>query len=255
MSKAVVVLWISLVAVAAGGVISVVRLQSTIAELEGTAAEQRVEQAELADAVERMTQLVRRLMTISAMRADEEQPLAGEDRSRSRRDPPGSLEEQVDDLSGMILPYREMMDQALRRKELREAAHAAAEEDRERYSREELAEIRELYRGGGRGSRGDPKRRQNLETLVEKYPESSVAGCATLQLARGVPAEQAEGYYRKAIQQYSDSYCHGGIQVGALARDRLADSYEENDQSDKAERLRAEIEREYPDWGEQGFHF
>ena len=254
MTKAIVVLALGLVAVAITGVITVSRLDDAIDELESMAAQRSAEQAELADAVERMTGLMRRVMTINAMRGDEEQEIVADDRRSPGDAPAGGLEEQVDELDAMIRPYREVLDQALRRQERRAAAQEQAEEDRERYSAEERAEIRQLYRGG-RGRRDDEERRANLEKLVEKYPESSVAGCATLRLARGAPNDQPESYYRKAIEQYGDSFCYGGMQVGALARERLAAHYEESGEAERAEQLRAELERDYPYWADHGFRY
>jgi len=246
MTKIVVVMWIALLGTAAGGVITYVRMSGAIEELEGTVERQRTELGELSDAVGRMSQMVRQVVTLSSMRGDDDAGLDPRERPRVRSNAPeGSVEAQIDELNDLILPYKDMMDQELRRKELRAAARERMEADRERYSEEELEEMRELYRGG-RGRRDDPERRQNLEQLVQKYPESSMTGCALLQLARGADPQEAESYYLKAIQGHSDSYCHGGMPVGAMARDRLAEYYEENGQGAKAVRLRGEIKRDFP---------
>ncbi|MBW2278678.1 MAG: hypothetical protein JRF63_14400 [Deltaproteobacteria bacterium] len=244
MNKIIVVLWVALMGTVAGGVITYVKLSGTIDELETTAEDQRTELAELSDAVGRMSQVVRQVVTLSSLRADEDTPLEQVERPRVRATD-GSLEAQVDELNDLISPYKELMDRELRRKEQRAAARARADLDKERFGEEELDEINELYRGG-RGRWGSEERRENLEELVEKYPEASMAGCALIQLAYGIPAEEAESYYLKAIQGHGDSYCFGGTQVGAIARDRLADHYEKTDQNAKAQGLRAEIKSEFP---------
>jgi hypothetical protein len=244
MSKLIVILWVAFTGAVASGVITFVKLSGAVDDLERSIEEQDARLDELSDAVGRMTHVVRQVATVSSMRADDDSMLEPIQRPRARAQD-GSLEAQVDELSELILPYKDLMDRELRRRDMRAAARERMEADRERYSEEELDEMRELYRGS-RGSRGDPERRENLEELVEKYPDSSVAGCALYQLGRGAEGAQAESYYLRAIQGHSDSYCHGGTQVGALARDRLADWYEENGQEAKAKRLRIEIKREYP---------
>jgi hypothetical protein len=246
MAKFVVILWVALMGAVAGGVIVYMRVSSSIEELEETAEQQRAEIAELNSAVGRMTQVVRQVVTVSSMRSDEDSPFEEVERPRRRaRSGDGSVEDQVDELSEMIQPYRELMEHELQRKKQRDAARAQRDADEERFSEEELEEINELYRGG-RGRRGSPERRENLEQLVEKYPEASMAGCALVQLAHGTSPEEAESYYLKAIRGYGDSYCYGGSLVGAMARDRLADHYEKIGQDGKAKQLRAEIKTEYP---------
>ena len=80
MGKAVATLSILLVAIGVAGAITVAQLHGAIGELEEAAAERDARQAELSAAVERMTQLMRRVMTINAMRGDEEQEIVADER-------------------------------------------------------------------------------------------------------------------------------------------------------------------------------
>ena len=245
MTKIIVVLWIVMLGAVAGGAITYLRLSSTIEELESTVEDQRAELEELSVSVGRMSQVVRQVVTLSALRADDAEGFAEvAERPRPRAAADGDLGAQVDELSNLILPYKDLMDRELKRREQRAAARARADLDDERYSEEEIEEMRELYRGG-RGGWGSEERRDNLKELVEKYPESSMTGCALLQLARVASDEEAESYYLQAIQGHSDSYCRS-TQVGAIGRDRLADYYEKIGQDGKAKKLRFEIKREFP---------
>ena len=246
MIRLVVILSIALAGVAGAGVITHFKMSGEVEELDSTIRQQQADLDKLSETVKQMSQVVRQVIAINSMRNGDEdmfedtKPLP--DRQRAGD---GSLEEQVDDLTDLIRPYRELMDQQMRRREMRAAARKRSDADKERYSQEELDEMRELYRGS-RGRWGSPEHRNNLEQLVEKYPESSMAGCAVLQMARGVSGEQAADFYLKAIDSYSDSYCFGGTQVGAIARDRLADHYEKTGQAGEAKNLRNDLKDKFP---------
>jgi hypothetical protein len=245
LGKAVAILWVAFAAALAAGTIAAVSLSSSIADVRRAIDDQGARIDEVSLAATRLSQTLRQVATLSSLRAQDEQPAGDTGRVRGHGKP-GSLEQQVDELSDRILPYRELMDQELRARELREAARRRIEADRERYSEEELADMRRLYRSG-RGRGDDAERRQNLEELIDKYPDSNLAGGAALRLAHGVPGPVAERWYLTAIDKYGDCYTHNGAQVGALARQGLADYYEENGQASQAKALRDELQQDYPD--------
>jgi hypothetical protein len=85
-----------------------------------------------------------------------------------------------------------------------------------------------------------------LEDLVAKYPKSTRAGCAVLELAQQSKGEVRKRYLGHAIASHGDAWCANGVQVGALARALLAMSDAELDRFDEAERIAREMMRLFP---------
>jgi hypothetical protein len=75
--------------------------------------------------------------------------------------------------------------------------------------------------------------------LVAKYPRSTRAGCAVLQLAQHSNGDARKRYLELAIANHGDAWCDNGVQVGALARALLAMSYADANRFDEAEAARA----------------
>jgi hypothetical protein len=133
---------------------------------------------------------------------------------------------------------------------LRAKAQDQIERERAVYSELELQDIDTRYRAAHRDDfptmlRGDAGR--ILIQLIADYPKSNRAGCAVLHLARLASGQERERYLRLAISNHSDAWCESGVQVGALARARLAVYYAGREKLDEAERLAEEIVTLFPD--------
>lgn len=86
-----------------------------------------------------------------------------------------------------------------------------------------------------------------LKDLVEKFPASNRAGCATLRLARLSSGLERERWLREAIDHHSDAYYLDGTSVGAMARLQLSAECSQAGRHTDAARLRQEIEEQFPD--------
>ena len=135
--------------------------------------------------------------------------------------------------------------------QVRERAKARLELERSRFSPAELEDIEARYRSAHELTVGEvmflrPVGAEILTDLIRTYPTSNRAGCATLELARHAKSPERERYLRQAITRYSDAWFETGVQVGALARGLLAMHYAGLGRFDEAERLAAELVRDYP---------
>ena len=119
-------------------------------------------------------------------------------------------------------------------------------EDREHYTKDQLDEIEQLYRAGSKNW-GTPQAKASLEKLIEAFPKANRAGCAVLYLGQMSEGDQAEKYFKQAIEQYGDCYYGDGVQVGPYAIFQLAFYYREHKQPDKADALFKQLVEEYPD--------
>ena len=243
MNKAVTILWFAFVIAVALGAYAIVRLSSANSQLELAIDEQSTRIDDLSNSVERMAQMMRQMVTIGSLRAPD--PVRAKDKGASGNDHDvADLEAQVDDLSNLILPYKELMEKQLHLKTLKEQARERMLEDTHIYSEKERKEIRKLYR---RGEWESDEKRGALEGLIEKYPKSNRAGCATLYLGHMALGEEKATYCQQAIDNHGDCFYGDGVQVGAFARHMLAKYYEESGQPDKANQLRSDLENNYPD--------
>ena len=112
---------------------------------------------DLSTSVERMAQKMRQMVTIGSQRAPD--PVRVKEAGASGNDNSvADLEAQVDDLSNLILPYKELMEKQLRLKTLREQARDRMLEDERLYSEKELKEIKKLYHQGEWESDEKPSR-------------------------------------------------------------------------------------------------
>jgi hypothetical protein len=193
-----------------------------------------------------MSRTIKQVATLSSLRDGDRRPREAAVRPRAiARNRDAADEETAFEDGDRRPPLRELLERRIGRRENRVAAREKMADDRERYSEEELEELRDLYRGE-EGEWDTPERRERLEELVEKYPEASMTGCALVQLAHDAPPGEAAGYLKQAIDDHSDSYCFAGLPVGAIARDQLAEHFEQTGQPAKAKHLRMEIKRDYP---------
>jgi hypothetical protein len=131
---------------------------------------------------------------------------------------------------------------------LRARARARIEEETERYSAADVANIEARYASAQvfSASVSGPERQQVLEDLIRRYPRSNRAGCARLQLAQLSKGPQREQYLRQAIAHDNDAWFENGVQVAALARALLAVHLAGLGQFDEAERLATELLMRFP---------
>jgi hypothetical protein len=131
---------------------------------------------------------------------------------------------------------------------LRAKAREQMARERALYSESELQDIEARYRAAHRDD--FPMLRDDgagiLLQLIADYPKSNRAGCAVLHLARLAASQDRERYLKSAIGDHGDAWCESGVQVGALARARLAVYYAGQEKWDDAERLAEEIVRLFP---------
>jgi exonuclease V gamma subunit len=127
---------------------------------------------------------------------------------------------------------------------LRAKAEERIRQDRSIYSEQEFREIELQYVSAHHfGNPVLPMReaQEVLRKLIENYPKSNRAGCAVLELAQLSAGTAREEYLKEAIAHYDDSWYENGVQVGALARARLAIHYAGFGRFDEAEKLAEEL--------------
>ena len=136
---------------------------------------------------------------------------------------------------------------------LREKARQRLADDARWYGPDELRDIEWRYQSAHPTWPRLPAedKRPQLIALIEKYPRSTRAGCALIELAYGATGEGKQQYLETAIRRHGDAWCENGAQVGANARALLATHYAGLDRYDDAERLAREIAERFPgsvDW-------
>lgn len=124
------------------------------------------------------------------------------------------------------------------------------EADHDRYTKEQLSRLEEVYLRAGR-QRGEQQSLELLREVVEGYPESNRAGCAAVTLGARLleqgQLDEAERYLLRARDEWDDSFYGDGVQVGAMARVRLADVYSLQDRTSDAQSMVEEVLERYPD--------
>ena len=129
----------------------------------------------------------------------------------------------------------------------RQAARARAEEDRKRYTWEELQEIEKLYQVANTKGKRSPEAVASLKQLLEKYDKANRTGCATLYLGQASLGAERLEYLTRAVEKFSDCYYFNGCQVGGYGRYVLALTLWEKGEKDKARALLAELKSTYKD--------
>lgn len=133
---------------------------------------------------------------------------------------------------------------------LRARAQDRLDADRLVYSTTELQDIEARYRSAHQELVPEslkPGAALLLADLVDKYPRSTRAGCAVVELAQTSNGDVRRHYLALAIDRHSDAWCGNGVQVGALARALLAVSYADAGRFDEAERIAREMMQLFPD--------
>jgi hypothetical protein len=156
------------------------------------------------------------------------------------------LETEVAELKAAIAPVlaeaksKEIADQQ------RTKAKERMRKDSKIYSKDELREIESLYQVANKQWRTQ-EGKDSLKELINKYDKANRTGCALLYLGQMSKGEEREEYLKQAIDDFSDCYYGDGVQVGAYARYYLAHHYKESGEQNKAEKMFAELEDQYPD--------
>ena len=120
------------------------------------------------------------------------------------------------------------------------------EEDKKRYSMEQLREIETLYQSANRDLKSS-KAKEALKSLIEKYPDANRTGCAVQYMGQMTTGEEKEKYLQMAMKDFNDCYYGSGVQVGAYARLYLAYYYKELGKEKESKALFDEIRNNYPD--------
>lgn len=118
---------------------------------------------------------------------------------------------------------------------IRNQARARMRADSQTYTREQLAEIEQLYQpSNDRAQRGTPAVKAALEKLIAQFPKSNRAACAMLYLAQWAQGEERERLLKDAAEKYGDAFYGDGCQVGPYALFQLAEYYARSGAPDKA---------------------
>ena len=133
------------------------------------------------------------------------------------------------------------------RTELKERSRERFRQDRDEYSRQELAQLEELYQVANKNWKTDkPKAKEAMEELVKNYKKANRTGCAMLYLAQLSRGDERDKYLDEAIKDYSDCFYGNGVQVGGWARFlRILDLRSDNKDA-AADKLEKELRTDYP---------
>ena len=133
------------------------------------------------------------------------------------------------------------------RTELKERSRERFRQDRDEYSRQELAELEELYQVANKNWKTDkPKAKEAMEELVKNYKKANRTGCAMLYLGQLSRGDERDKYLDEAIKDYSDCFYGNGVQVGGWARFlRILDLRSDNKDA-AADKLEKELRTDYP---------
>jgi beta-lactamase regulating signal transducer with metallopeptidase domain/nitrous oxidase accessory protein NosD len=129
----------------------------------------------------------------------------------------------------------------------RQAARRRAQEDRQRYTFEELGEIEKLYQVANTKGKRTDEAKASLKQLLEKYDKANRTGCATLYLGQASEGTERLEYLTRAVEKFSDCYYLNGCQVGGYGRYVLALTLWDKGERDKARALLAELKTTYKD--------
>ena len=129
--------------------------------------------------------------------------------------------------------------------ENRQAARVRANEDKQRYTFEQLGEIETLYQVANTKGKRSPEARESLKQLLEKYDKANRTGCATLYLGQASEGTERLEYLTRAVEKFSDCYYFNGCQVGGYGRYVLALTLWEKGDKEQARALFAELKTTY----------
>jgi len=93
---------------------------------------------------------------------------------------------------------------------------------------------------------GTEKARELLRELIKKYPKMNRAGCAALYLASDAKGSEREDLLKQAFERHEDCMYYDGVQVGAYARYKLAEIYNQEGNVEGARELMQYVNEHYP---------
>ena len=158
-----------------------------------------------------------------------------------------SLEERIKELEDLITPLEDEMRARTRSIKFRKKFEERQKQDEKIYNSNELQDIKRLYEVAKR-KWNTVAAKESLETLIDKYEKSNLAGCSVLSLGQmGMGKQQKKDYIKKAIKHYGECWYGDGVQVGAYARFLLAIYYKTEGDNKEADKLFKEVLNKYPD--------
>jgi TolA-binding protein len=141
---------------------------------------------------------------------------------------------------------------AQRQKRVQEIARAAYEKHRSEdvlhYGADEAARLEKRYREATAGAQWNE---EELQKILESYPDSNWAGCSQLFLAESRMRQHqnadAEALLKSATTRFPDAMCNESAQVGVYAQFKLVSLYGQSHREDDAARLASQLMSRYPD--------
>ena len=156
------------------------------------------------------------------------------------------LEKQVQELTRLVEPLKAQQGIESRRKTFRENFERKMQQDRQKYTAEQLSEAEQLYQVANQ-KWGTPEASESLKTMIQKYPDINRTGCAMLYVSQRSQGEERARYLQDCIEKFNDCFYGDGVQVGAYARFLLAEDYRSKGEQQKATALYGEIRAQYAD--------
>ena len=164
-----------------------------------------------------------------------------------------TLEKKIDSLAMRMqymerLLYKDMtitMPKDSNVMKLQRMAKERARQDYSNYSKKEVMEAESIYQEASR-KLGSESGRALLRELIKKYPKMNRAGCAALYLASDAEGTEREELLKQAFERYDDCMYYDGVQVGAYARYKLADIYNQEGNVEGARELMQYVNEHFP---------
>lgn len=157
------------------------------------------------------------------------------------------LEKQVKEISEFLEPIRGQQNIVPNRREaLNKRVSRMFEEDRKKYTQEQVIEAENLYRVISQKG-GTQEAKDSFDAMMTKFPEINRTGCAMLYMAQRAKGEERAKLLQECIEKHSDCMYGDGVQVGAFARFLMARDCSSKGDDKKAEALNAELKLNYAD--------
>lgn len=157
-----------------------------------------------------------------------------------------ALEQRVAALEEFLATQMKQQQTSGAQQKLRQMFNARMQKDLDKYSREQLREIEQLYQVANQNWKTQ-EAQDSLKKLIEQYGDANRTGCAVLYLGQMSEGQQREEYLKRAYEKHGDCMYGDGVQVGAYARYLLANEYARQGKRADAQRLFDEIKKNYPD--------
>ena len=151
----------------------------------------------------------------------------------------------VSQLEKLMAPVKAQQTAQARQTALRAKFNQEMAQDRQKYSREQLADAERLYQVANQ-KWGTLEASNSLQEMIQKYPDIDRTGCAVLYVAQMSQGGDRTLYLQDCIDKYNDCFYGDGVQVGVYARFLLAQDYQKNRETQKAKALLDEIKTQYP---------